>query len=951
MTVAGAVTSRGVTTGRSGGSPSATGRFARWLAGWRVAIRIARRDARRYKWRSALIIAMVGLPVLLLTSGITLLATNDISTAESVPRIMGSAQARIQTGGDGYRLTQSPDSHSSVSSDDGKGGGSAVLAVPGFAPGSSWTTAKVQKVTGGRVIPTIDAWMRVTLGDRRPSMPVLGIDGSDPLARGMTELVSGRWAGTTSEIVVTEAGIANGLPRGGTLTTTGADGKPRQLTVVGVATALGESYQLPFLVALPDLLAGFADQTRMSPAAFLVERAAPVAWPDVRALNDHGLVVQSRQVFLNPPPSSELDPRVAQQVNSDQRQFDIVLLLAAVGLFIETTLLAGPAFAVSAARQRRSLALAASNGAETRQLRRYVLGQAVVLGVVSAAVAVVAGVLLTLAGLTWWQAGHADFAIGPFEVSWPRVVGVFICAVVASVVAALLPAKGIARLDIVSVLAGRAGDRRVHRGLPAAGVVVMVLSGSALIWSVASGGEAGLGRSEYLIVAGAVGLVLGCLMVIPALLALVGRLGTHLVLTLRLAARDTARQRGRSTPAVAAIMAAVAALTALSIAAASDTRQLEDDYKPQRPMGTGVILLNGENSDERSVRTVLDRFAPQLKTDPVGYLSARDAQATNGRGWWVALVPPGCTEAQVMRIGEGNGSVAACETLLTNDNTMLQVGGLPSLSAVPLSSSQRAVLEGGGILVTDPKLVQDGQVRAVSGTAAQDPSGVPTGYAITQRTHLPAVVVDPQIWAAAFRGQPHGLAWILPDTTAKLGWPVRIDKFNLSSTTGTISPEVEAAVADRLGDGYSTYVERGFQNPFRLMLLIAFLVAGLLVLIASLISTALSLAESQNDMATLAAVGATRHTRRGIAASQALVVAACGALLGVAVGMIPGIAATWPLTTQGYDPVADQSITQYPIIVIPWLPLLAVGVLVPLLAAALAWVAVRRHPQMTRRLA
>ena len=76
-------------------SPAA-GRFGRWRAGWRVAIRIARRDARRYKWRSALIVAMVGLPVLLLTSGITLMATNDISMAESVPRVMGSAQARIQ---------------------------------------------------------------------------------------------------------------------------------------------------------------------------------------------------------------------------------------------------------------------------------------------------------------------------------------------------------------------------------------------------------------------------------------------------------------------------------------------------------------------------------------------------------------------------------------------------------------------------------------------------------------------------------------------------------------------------------------------------------------------------------------------------------------------------------------------------------------------------------------
>ena len=892
---------------------------------------------------------MVGLPVLLLTSGITLMATNDISMAESVPGLMGSAQARLEV--DGRRVTQSPDGQpvsSDASGNPDTSDAAPALDVPGFAPDSAWTTGKVQKVTGGRVIQTLDAWMRVTQGDRRPSMPVLGIDARDPLARGMTELVSGRWASTASEIVVTKAGVANGLPPKGTLTTTGTDGKPRQSTVVGVATTtLGGYGTQPFLVALPALVTDVTYEDRVS-AAFLVERTDPVAWSDVRRMNDHGLRVKSRQVFQHPPPATDLGPEVARSA-SDQSQFDIVLLLAAVGLFIETTLLAGPAFAVSAARQRRSLALAASNGAEARQLRRYVLGQAVVLGVLSAAIAVVAGVLLTLAGLTWWQAGHADFFIGPFEVSWPRVVGVFICAVAASMVAALLPAKGIARLDIVSVLAGRAGDRTVHRGLPVAGVVVMVVSGIALIWSVVSGGEAGLGLSESLVVGGAVGLVLGCLMVIPALLALVGRVGAHLVLPLRLAARDTARQRGRSTPAVAAIMAAVAALTALSIGAASDTRQQQDDYEPRAPMGSGRVVLNAEDSTDREVRTVLDRFAPQLAMDPVGHLSGRDGTSIQVKGWWIALRPPGCTEAEIVGIYEGKDGVAGCEPL-TNDNSVLHVGGLPSLVAkIPLSMSQRTVLESGGILVTDPRLVQEGRVTTVSGTATQDESGAPTGGVITQRAKLPAVVVDPQVWAAAFEGTSG--VWILPETGANLGWPVHIDTFSLTSPTGTISPEVEAAVADRLGDGYIFVVERGFQNPYWLILLIAFSVTGLLVLIASLISTALSLAESQNDMATLAAVGATRHTRRGIAASQAWVVAACGCLLGVAVGMVPGIALTWPLTARIADQVTGRMTSQPPIIVIPWLPLVAVCVAVPLLAAGLAWIAVRRHPQMTRRIA
>ena len=935
------------TTDRSGGSPSSTGRFARWLAGWRVAIRIARRDARRYKWRSALIVVMVGLPVLLLTGGITLMATSDVSMAESVPRLMGSAQARIYEGGSGRQI-QSPDGRTI----DGVTKGRA-LAVPGFAADSVWTTDKVQRLTSGHVIQTVDAYLRITQGDRRPSMPVLGIDGADPLARGMTELVSGRWASSISEIVVTEAGIAGGLPREGSLTSAGRDGKPRLLTVVGVAS--GQSQQgMPFLVALPDLVTDISGQGLQ--AVFLVGRANPVTWSDVRRLNDYGLLAQSRQVILSPPSEAELGPAVARIVIPVQGRYDLILLLAAVGLFIETTLLAGPAFAVSAARQRRSLALAASNGAEPRQLRRYVLGQAVVLGVVSAAVAVIAGVLLTLAGLTWWQAGHADFATGPFEVSWPRVVGVFICAVVASVVAALLPAKGIARLDIVSVLAGRSGDGRVRRGLPAIGVVVMVISGIAIFWGVASGGEGGIGLREYLTVGGSIGLVLGCLMVIPALLALVGRLGTHLALPLRLAARDTARQRGRSTPAVAAIMAAVAVLTTLSIAEASYDRKRESTYQPQGPMGAGSIMLGGEDASERGVRSVTNRFAPQLVMEPVGQVVDTAANPKiRSKVSWVTPVPRNCTEAEILASRNpdgGAGGVAICESLTSTDSGV-QVGSLYSLAAIlPLSTSQRAVLQGGGALITDPSLVRDAQVSYVAGTATQDRSGATTAAKITQRISLPAVVVNPQRLSATSRG--FFSAWILPETATRLGWPVLITSLDVTSPTGTISAAEERAVSDRLGDEYTFRVERGYQNESLLILLVLFSVAGLLVLIASLISTALSLAESQNDMATLAAVGATRHTRRGIAGAQALVVAACGCLLGVAIGMVPGIASTWPLTVRAITAGGQTDfVTGHtaPVIVIPWLPLLALILVVPLLAGAFSWIAIRRHPQMTRRLA
>ena len=72
----------------------------------------------------------------------------------------------------------------------------------------------------------------------------------------------------------------------------------------------------------------------------------------------------------------------------------------------------------------------------------------------------------------------------------------------------------------------------------------------------------------------------------------------------------------------------------------------------------------------------------------------------------------------------------------------------------------------------------------------------------------------------------------------------------------------------------------------------------LLLLVITLTSTALTLAEQENDQATLAALGSGRGTRRVMAAAQAFTLCAIGAVLGIAVGIVPGIALAYPLIYQ-----------------------------------------------------
>ena len=105
----------------------------------------------------------------------------------------------------------------------------------------------------------------------------------------------------------------------------------------------------------------------------------PVSWATVRQLNDIGAIVASRAVINDPPPASEIPPR-CQQVSTDDARPSRCSALIVVMALIEVVLLAGPAFAVSARKQQRSLALMAATGGTPKQSRRVIVAGAVVLG-------------------------------------------------------------------------------------------------------------------------------------------------------------------------------------------------------------------------------------------------------------------------------------------------------------------------------------------------------------------------------------------------------------------------------------------------------------------------------------------------------------------------------------------------------------------------------------------
>jgi putative ABC transport system permease protein len=324
---------------------------------------------------------------------------------------------------------------------------------------------------------------------------------------------------------------------------------------------------------------------------------------------------------------------------------------------------------------------------------------------------------------------------------------------------------------------------------------------------------------------------------------------------------------------------------------------------------------------------------------------------------FVNVLVPGCTPEQSLGyyVPQADGITDAtnerCGKLGTTGMGDASVLVLPAdelVRRLDLDQTQAAAVRSGAAVargLTGPT------VTIVRGSFAQDPTSpepVDADVKVDQQVTVPLVAV-PSTKEATGAMLQTGLAFAA-DTATTRDWPTTTRSLTIRTEDGrAITSEQAEQLQQRAGDDAFVQVERGFQREDRLVVGILLGVFALLILVVTLTSTALTLAEQQTDQATLAALGATRGTRRVIAAGQAFLLAAVGCVIGVAVGLVPGIAISKPLTSDSWDPLTGQQIPTDGVLVIPWLYLLLLGLVVPLVAAGLAAAGIRRAPQVTRR--
>jgi putative ABC transport system permease protein len=854
-------------------------------------LRMARRQVVRNKLRSLLIVALIAVPVAAVTMAAVLYRSAPLSTRQQVEKQLGAADARLTWYGDGRPLTQTPDGVTTDGwADPGAGTGPAPADLGTLLPGATvvpeWHDEALVKTPAGA------AWAELT-----------GVDLTNPKLRPAVRLVSGAWsAGPDEAVLGADLARLSGVAVGDTVTLR----RPAAtLTVVGIVSYPYQNLAR-YLAVSPATYATLG--AHQDASSWLVARNAPVTWSDVRALNQHGVLVYSRAVQFHPPPKSEVP--VSPFGSTGVPKKAAVTVAVAVGMAVlQLALLAGPAFAVSARRRQRELALIAATGGDRSVLRRTLLAESLVLGVLGA----VLGSLLGNACAVLFRMLD-DRVTGPLRLRPVELSGIAVLGLLAALVGALLPAHWASRLDVVAALAGRRGT--THRpwrvsvlGLGCLGVGMLA-------------GLVGAGRAEVLLILPGLALCeLGVLALTPGILNLAGLLAPRLPVALRIALRDASRNRTAAVPALAAVLAATTASVAIAVFAASYAAKERLQYVPQLPRNVALVSLPADNpyAAEAAVRD-LTRYLSTSRVDVLG-----GNQCPNASCSYATIERPVANQCDPNRMRPTDPRCTGGE--------LYAIGGLDQLV---LTADQLGAVAG-TVSPADRQALQAGRVLLRS---ALDLSG-PGQVTITRSSGGEPAESTTEVLPAAVLSDPGDLrftAVFSPATANRLGFSVQPTSVLARLHAPPTASQLEALTGALADYELGAEIEHGYVDRYHTPVLAALIAAVVIAMGATALATALAVVDSRPDLATLWAVGAGPGVRRRLSVARSAVVAVIGVLLGTGLGFLP----PWiVIDDQRRRAEAAARVTSgFPVphpFAVPWWPnLLGIVILIPLAAMLIA---------------
>ncbi|MFE9563275.1 ABC transporter permease [Streptomyces sp. NPDC006487] len=573
----------------------------------------------------------------------------------------------------------------------------------------------------------------------------------------------------------------------------------------------------------------------------------------------------------------------ANTASSDSDTMSQIMLgFAAVALFVATFLISNT-FTMLVSRRTRELALMRAVGATRKQVRRILLTESVLVGLIASVAGILAGT--GVAALLQALFSAADSPAAPPALLPSTVIIALVVGTALPVIAAWVPVRRAMAIPPVAALGAaepaapaRAGSLRTGIG------AALLLTGAAttLYGALTTGEDARtvIGLGAALTLTGAI-----------ALIPLLSRPFTALLRPLlvrvspvqgELAARNTVRDPRRTGATAAALAIALALASGLSVLGASATRYL--DGATTRDI-TGDYLVQAPSGGQRMTPATAE---PLKKLSGVTY-SPLD-QSTEYRIGGVSSVLTGVDPAAIGR-------------LLRYEVT---AGSLDSLAQ-------------GKVAVADYKARANGwtvgQSLPVKRLDKQGEVTIGAIYHADEQSKVLPSITAPDSLVARFDSTPHTDSIVV----ATAGGPGRAQ---LASVVKALGDNPALSVLDKEAIRAEDTSGIGDQlNIFYALLSMALVIAAL-----GIANTlAMSVLERRKEIGTLRALGLDRAGVTRMIRMEALLVGA----LGAAVGTVMGIFTGWALGNTLQESVAGYAL------VIPW-GQLTLGVLLAMAGALLA---------------
>jgi putative ABC transport system permease protein len=565
----------------------------------------------------------------------------------------------------------------------------------------------------------------------------------------------------------------------------------------------------------------------------------------------------------------------AQSLQSVLDLFEgIVLVFAGVGVFVGAFLIFNT-FGVLVAQRVRELGLLRALGAEPSQVRRSVLGEAALTGLVGGAFGLVVG--FALATLLMRLLGVLGVGIpsGPLRVHVRTVVVALGVGLVVTVIASSLPARRASRVSPIEALSD-APDGVSWRRERRDAIIGIALFVTAIVLFA----RAVIGRPQYQLAwFGAAGVLL--YVAISALAPFAARpvaRGLGAVLPRMtgvsgvLARENTLRNARRTATTAATLMVGLSLMSLTAILAASASASI-----------SGAV--------DQGLHAQLIMSGPELFPFST---SARDAVAAN----------PDVANAASVRLGNGRVNGAATRIAAVDPMVFSRVADLG--------------VEGGSVATLQP-----GEVLVHEAVARDHNWHV--GDTITMGfTRIGDTTA--RIAGIFKRNQLVFASYVIPMSVYEAGFGTQLDSFVYVQLQPDVSPTLGRAAVGQAAAPYPTVEvndRAGFSGALddqvhRIVGVVwALLALAVLTGVLGIVNTlALSVIERTREIGLLRTVGMARRQVRLMIGGEAVLIALVGAVLGIGLGCALGWMLSRILGNEGVDVFA-----------VPWVELVVFFVL------------------------